>query len=92
VSDRRKEASIRSGVVGGTRVGDPLDADRWCHPHGVECLRRRLSGRSKDTRGSMAGSVVESGARWRSGGTRRGSPGGCGAEQRRGQRRWYDHS
>jgi hypothetical protein len=26
--DRRKEASIRGGVVGGTQVGDPLGADR----------------------------------------------------------------
>jgi hypothetical protein len=36
-SDKRNEASIRGGVVEGTRVGDPLGADRWCHPHGAEC-------------------------------------------------------
>jgi hypothetical protein len=79
-SDRRKEASIRGGVVVGTRVGDPFGANK-CHPHGAECQRWRLSGSSKDAGGSRAKSTVESGARWRrSDGVRRGSPGSYGAQ------------
>jgi hypothetical protein len=66
-------------VVGGTRVGDPLGADRWCHPHGVECLHWRLNGSSKDAGGTRAASAVESGASWRSGGARRGG-GGYGSQ------------
>jgi hypothetical protein len=37
-SDRRKDTRIRSSVVRGTRVGDPLDADGWRQPHSVEGL------------------------------------------------------
>jgi hypothetical protein len=47
-SDRRHEARIRGGMVGGTRVGNPLGVDRRGHPHGAESLRRRLSGSGQD--------------------------------------------
>jgi len=40
-SDRRDNTGIWSGVEGGTRVGDPLSADRRCQPHGAEGLRQR---------------------------------------------------
>ena len=40
-SDRRENTGIRSGVEGGTQVGDPLGADRRCQPHGAEVLRQR---------------------------------------------------
>jgi hypothetical protein len=33
---RREYTSIRGSMVGGTRVGDPLGAHRWCQPHGAE--------------------------------------------------------
>jgi hypothetical protein len=46
--DRRHEASIRGGMVGGTRVGNPLGADMRGHPHGVESLCWRLSGSGRD--------------------------------------------
>jgi hypothetical protein len=39
-SDRRKDTRIRSGVVRGTRVGDPLGADGWRQPHSAEGLRQ----------------------------------------------------
>ena len=39
-SDRREYTGIRGGVEGGTRVGDPLGADRRCPPHGAEGLRQ----------------------------------------------------
>ena len=40
-SDKREDTGIRGGVEGGTRVGDPLGADRRCQPHGAEGLRQR---------------------------------------------------
>ena len=39
-SDRRKDTSIGSGVERGTRVGDPLGADRRRQSHGAEGLRQ----------------------------------------------------
>jgi hypothetical protein len=39
-SDRRKDTRIWSGVVRGTRVGDPLGANGWCQPHCAEGLRQ----------------------------------------------------
>jgi hypothetical protein len=39
--DRRDDAGIRGSVEGGTRVSDPLCADRQCQPHGAEGLRQR---------------------------------------------------
>jgi hypothetical protein len=39
-SDKRKDTRIRSSVVRGTRVGDPLGADGRCQPHSAEGLRQ----------------------------------------------------
>ena len=39
-SDRREDTGIRGGVERGTRVGDPLDADRRRPLHGAEGLRQ----------------------------------------------------
>ena len=39
-SDRRENTSIWSGVERGTRVGDPLGADRRRQSHGAEGLRQ----------------------------------------------------
>jgi hypothetical protein len=39
-SDRRKDTRIRSSVVRGTRVGDPLGADGQRQPHSAEGLRQ----------------------------------------------------
>ena len=39
-SNRREDTGIRSGVEGGTRVGDPLGADRRRQSHGAEGLRQ----------------------------------------------------
>jgi hypothetical protein len=39
-SDKRKDTRIRSSVVGGTRVGDPLGADGRCQGHGDAGLRQ----------------------------------------------------
>ncbi|KAG2617041.1 hypothetical protein PVAP13_3NG178170 [Panicum virgatum] len=39
-SDRRKDTGMWGGVEGGTRVGDPLGADRQRPPHGAEGLRQ----------------------------------------------------
>ena len=38
-SDRREDTDMWGGVEGGTRVGDPLGADRRRQPHGAEGLR-----------------------------------------------------
>ena len=40
-SDRREDTGVWGGVEGGTRVGDPLSAERWSQPHGAEGLRQR---------------------------------------------------
>ena len=39
-SDRREDTDIWGDVEGGTRVGDPLGADRRRPPHGAEGLRQ----------------------------------------------------
>jgi len=39
-SDRREDTGMWGGVEGGTRVGDPLGADRRRQPHGAEGLRQ----------------------------------------------------
>src|SRR6185312_2900578 len=39
-SDRREDTGVWGGVEGGTRVGDPLGADRRRQPHGAEGLRQ----------------------------------------------------
>ena len=40
-SDRREDTGVWGGVEGGTRVGDPLSADRRSQPHGAEGLLQR---------------------------------------------------
>ena len=42
-SDIREDTDIWGGVEGGTRVGDPLGADRRRPPHGAEGLREQGS-------------------------------------------------
>jgi hypothetical protein len=37
--DKREDSRIRSSVVGGTRVSDPLGADGRCQAHGGKGLR-----------------------------------------------------
>jgi hypothetical protein len=39
-SDRGENTNIWDGMVGGTRVVDPLGADRRCQPHDDERLRQ----------------------------------------------------
>ena len=39
----REDTGMRCGVEGGTRVGDPLGADRRRPPHGAEGLREQGS-------------------------------------------------
>src|SRR6185295_18998426 len=39
-SDRREDTGMWGGVEGGTRVGDPLGADRRRPPHSAEGLRQ----------------------------------------------------
>ena len=40
-SDRREDTGVWGGVEGGTRVGDPLSADRRSQPYGAEGLCQR---------------------------------------------------
>src|SRR6185312_6900160 len=47
-SDRREDTGMWGGVEGGTRVGDPLGADRRRPPHGAEGLREQGSSSGGD--------------------------------------------
>jgi hypothetical protein len=31
---------MRCGVEGSPRIGNPVGMDRWCQPHGAECLQQ----------------------------------------------------
>jgi hypothetical protein len=75
--DRGEYTRVRGGVVGGTRVGDPLWSDRRCQAHGVERAsqgrlvpsrnpRRGAGGSNPRRRSGDAGrwSTSEHGCRW----------------------------
>jgi len=69
-SSRREDTSIRGGVVGSTRVSDPLRASRRGQPHGAEGLSQdgRIPRRRAGLRGWKPGRCEGTGAGEQGGG------------------------